>query len=115
MSDINLYSGDRYKCYCAREENIDHSNKLNNLTIVNDTRSRACVSQLSSNGIIRQSLICMEPRSSFKLDGKISYNENIKIRTPVTEFYACSGVIKPTDGQTIKVSEVERNRWGIVC
>ncbi len=111
----NLFLEDRYRCYCAREDKINHDKKVASITVLNDTHNEACVSQLSSYGIIRQPLVCMKPKSGVKLDGKISLNEHIKIRTPVTEYYACSGIIKPTENSVVKVSDVERNRWSSSC
>lgn len=110
-----LLNNDRYRCYCARENNINHEQKLKSVTIHNDTRNDICVSQLSSYGIIRQPLVCLAPNTGVKLDDKISFNENIKIRTPITEFYSCSGIIKPQDNSILKVSEIEKNRWSSAC
>ena len=106
---------DRYRCYCARVDNIDYNQKIKSVTVLNDTRNEACVSQLSSDGVIRQPLVCMAPKSGINLDNKFNINENIKIRTPVTEFYSCSGITKPKDGSIIKVSDIERNRWSSAC
>lgn len=111
MSQINLFASNA-KCYCAQSQ-VDYTKKLDNLTIINDTRDRICISKLDTMGNIREPFVCLDSKSGIKLDGKISPNERIKIRTPVTEYYECSGIISPENGQRIKVSNIERQRWNI--
>ena len=62
-----------------------------------------------------QAFVCIPPLSKFNLESKLVENQYIKIRTPVTEYQACSGIIKPKDDSIIKVSNIDRNLWSDIC
>jgi hypothetical protein len=104
----NIYD-DEYKCTCAQSQ--IEQNKIQKFSIINDTNNLICVSKIKSDGHFEVPFICLPKQIGFNLDNMMNNGQNIKIRTPNTEFYACSAIVKPQENNVIKVSDIEKKKW----